>query len=164
MDAIRWLEQKAAGFGALTEPERSAPMHFSLLWSYFEAEALHTNGSSNAVAAWIRNLSAHGKLDTAAFSTALDYFKSRYFSAGSFTHHFDSLNLRANDSPELVRAVLSGNNPDPVDSVVALFIVIYRFRNNYFHGPKWAYNLQDQLSNFNVANDSLMIAMDMWRP
>lgn len=163
MDAIRWLE-KAAGFGALTEPERSAPMHFSLLWSFCEAEALHTNGSSNAVAAWIRDLSAHRNLDPAAFSPALDYFKSRYFSQGNFTHHFDSLNLRPNDSLDLVRAMLSGNNPDPVDSVVALFIVIYRFRSNYSHGPKWAYNLQDQLSNFNVANDSLMIAMDMWRP
>lgn len=163
MDTIRWLEQKAAGFGALTERERAAPMHFSLLWSYFEAEALHTNGSSNAVAAWIRNLNAQGRLNAAAFSAALDYFKNRYFSQGDFTHHFQSLNLRPNDSPDLVKAVLSGVNPDPVESVVVLFIVIYRFRNNYFHGPKWAYHLQDQLNNFNMANDSLMSAMDMWR-
>jgi hypothetical protein len=164
MDVIQWLEQKAAGFIALTEPERVAPMHFSLLWSYFEAEALHTNGSSNAIAAWVRDLNAQGTLNTAAFSAALGYFKNRYYSQGSFTHHFHSLNLRPSDSPDLVRAVLSGANLDPVDSVVVLFIVIYRFRNNYFHGPKWAYHLQDQLNNFSVANDSLMIAMDMWRP
>jgi len=164
MDAIQWLEQKAAGFSALTEPERAAPMHFSLLWSYFEAEALHTNGSSNAIATWVRDLNAQGRLNTAAFSAALDYFKNRYYSEGDFTHHFHSLNLRPGDSPDLVRAVLSGANLDPVDSVVVLFIIIYRFRNNYFHGPKWAYHLQDQLSNFSVANDSLMIAMDMWRP
>src|SRR5690606_37402507 len=104
-----------------------------------------------------------GKLDPAAFSQTLDYFKDRYFQGGHFTHHFDSLKLRGNDSPDLVRAVLSGNNVDPVDSVVVLFIIIYRFRNNYFHGPKWAYNLQGQLRNFTVASNSLMTAMDMSR-
>lgn len=164
MDAIRWLEQKAMGFSALTEPERTAPMHFSLLWSYFEAEALQENGSSSAVATWIRGLDAQGRLDPSAFSKALDYIKNRYYSQGDFTPHFHSLNFRTNDSPDLVKAVLSGTSPDPVDSVVVLFIIIYRFRNNYFHGPKWTYHLQDQLNNFNVANDSLMIAMDMWRP
>lgn len=139
-------------------------MHFSLMWSYFEAEALHTRGSSRAVAAWIRRLNAEGKLETAAFSNALNYFKNRYYSAGSFTRYFNSLNLRPCDNPELVRAVLSGDNTDPVDAVVVLFIVIYRFRNNYFHGSKWAYHLQGQIKNFRVASDSLMAAMDMWRP
>lgn len=163
MDAIQWLERNAMGFAALQPSERTAPMHFSLLWSYFEAEALNANGSSNAVAAWVRNLHEQGKLDSAAFSPALDYFKDRYFQGGHFTNYFDGLHLRANDSPDLVRAVLSGNNLDPVDSVVVLFIIIYRFRNNYFHGLKWAYNLQVQLRNFTVANDSLIAVMDMWR-
>lgn len=163
MDAIRWLEKNAMGFAELQPQERTAPMHFSLLWSYFEAEALHANGSSDRVTTWVRDLHTQGKLNPTMFSSALDYFKDRYFQDGHFTHHFDGLQLRANDSPELVRAVLSGFNPDPVDSVVALFIIIYRFRNNYFHGPKWAYNLQGQLLNFTFANNSIMAAMDMWR-
>lgn len=163
MDAIQWLEANATGFVALRPDERAAPMHFSLLWSYFEAEALRTNGSSNSVSAWVRDLNTRGKLNPTAFSPALDYFKDRYYQGGQFTHHFRALRLRANDSPDLVRAVLSGNNLDPVDSVVALFIIIYRFRNNYFHGPKWAYNLQGQLRNFTAANSSLMAAMDMER-
>jgi hypothetical protein len=163
MDIIQWLERNAVGFAALDQPERDAPMHFSLLWSYFEAEALHANGSSNAVANWIRSLHQVGKLDPREFSQAIDYFKNRYFQGGHFTHHFDRLNLRANDEPNLVKAVLSGNNLDPVESIVVLFIVIYRFRNNYFHGPKWAYSLQDQLGNFTFASNSLVAAMDMWR-
>lgn len=163
MDVIEWLEANADGFASLEPPERAAPMHFSLLWSYFEAHALHATGSAHAVATWIRALHQQHKLAPATFSAALDYFKDRYFQGDSFTHHFDSLLLRENDSPELVRAVLSGNNRDPVDSVVALFIIIYRFRNNYFHGPKWAYNLRGQLRNFTAANDSLMAALDAWR-
>jgi hypothetical protein len=163
MDAIQWLERNAPGFDALSHAERAAPMHFSVLWSFFEAEALHTNGSVGAIEAWIRELHRDGRLNAAAFTRALDYFKNRYFAQGQFTHHFDSLNLRPSDRPYLVAAVLSNANQDPVDSVIALLIVIYRFRNNYFHGPKWAYQLRDQLFNFTAANDSLMIAMDQWR-
>lgn len=161
MNAIQWLEQNAKDFAALTEQERSALMHFSLLWSYFEAEALRTDGSSDAIAAWIRDLSGRG--DLAKFSPMLEYFKKRYFAGGEFTHHFYSLNLRNNDNPTLVKAVLSDKDTDPVNSTIALFITIYRFRNNYFHGPKWAYALRDQLNNFNAANCSIMLAMDIWR-
>ncbi len=138
-------------------------MHFSLLWSYFEAEALGTNGSANAIETWVRDLDRRGKLNPTCFGPALAYFRDRYFSHSRFTHNFRSLNLRNNDNPGLVRNVISGQNVDPVDGVVTLFIVIYRFRNNYFHGPKWAYRLQDQLSNFTVANESIMAVIDMSR-
>ena len=138
-------------------------MHFSLLWSFFEAEALGANGSANAIETWLRDLSRQGKLNAAAFTPALIYFKGRYFSSGQLTHNFRSLNLRNNDNPTLVTTVVSGQNLDPTDGVVALFIIIYRFRNNYFHGPKWAYHLQDQLANFTTANDSIMAVIDMSR-
>ncbi|CCE97846.1 Hypothetical protein SFHH103_03354 [Sinorhizobium fredii HH103] len=35
-------------------------------------------------------------------------------------------------------------------------MIVWRFRNNLFHGEKWAYQLQDQLSNFTNANAVLM--------
>ena len=138
-------------------------MHFSLLWSYFEAEALHANGSSNAIRLWVQDLHDRGKLDPDAFSSAINYLKDRYFKNGQFTDHFNNLNLRNNDGRDMIKAVLSGNNPDLVDSVASLFIIIYRFRNNYFHGSKWVYNLRGQGPNFTMANDSIMTAMDMWR-
>lgn len=164
MDAIQWLESNARGFADLTVPERSAPMHFSLLWSYFEANALNTSGSARAIITWAQKLHSEGKLDAATFAQAIEYIKSRYFQGGEFTHHFHSLNLKSNDRPDLVRAVLSGVTEDPVDSVAALFIVIYRFRNNYFHGSKWSYSMREQFDNFTVANNSLMDAMNAYLP
>lgn len=163
MNTIQWLEINAAGFAELSQEERSAPMHFSLLWSYFEAEALGTNGSSNRIETWLRSLYDCGKLDTERFACALTYFKERYFCNGQFTQSFHSLGLRENDKLDLVTNVISGRNVVPIDGVVALFIVIYRFRNNYFHGPKWAYHLQDQLTNFKSANESIMTIIDMSR-
>lgn len=161
MGTIEWLEAHAPGFADLSQEERAAPMHFALLWSHFEATALNTDGSVAAIENWIRRLAAQGRLRPAVFDPFLAYFKQRYFAAGQFTHNFDSLNLRRPDRRPLVEAVLSGRNTDPVDSVVVLFIVVYRFRNNCFHGAKWAYQLKDQLQNFTAANSALMSVLEM---
>lgn len=161
MSVIKWLEVHAPGFADLSLDERAAPMHFALLWSHFEATALNTDGSVAAIEDFIRELAAQGRLRPAAFDPFLAYFKQRYFAGGQFTHNFDSLNLRPHDRRTLVEAVLSGQNTDHVDSVVAIFIVVYRFRNNYFHGAKWAYQLKDQLQNFTVANSAIMSVLEM---
>jgi len=56
--------------------------------------------------------------------------------------------LRDNDNPALVRAVLTGDDTGSVSQLIACLTIIYRFRNNFFHGIKWAYSLRDQLGNF----------------
>jgi hypothetical protein len=78
---------------------------------------------------------------------------------GKETPHFESLRLRPRDEPELVLAVLNRTNEDIVDKVFALFMVVYRLRNNLFHGYKWAYRLRDQKSNFENASRVLMVAL-----
>lgn len=49
MNVAAWLHQNAPGFRDLSGEERNAIMHFSLLWSLFEADALKTNGNVNAI-------------------------------------------------------------------------------------------------------------------
>lgn len=93
------------------------------------------------------------------FATELQFFRSRYFESGEPTSHFPGLNLRKNDHPSMVRAVLDGTNQNPEDCVAAVLIVIYRLRNNLFHGAKWGNGLADQLDNFTHANTALMSAL-----
>lgn len=108
MNPIDWLCAKAPGFDDLSENERAAIMHFSLLWSFFEAEALHTNASAKSILALVHGWASNGRLNIAPFATSLAYFRDRYFNQGTFTEHFRGLNLRRNDSPDLVRAVTQG--------------------------------------------------------
>jgi hypothetical protein len=135
-------------------------MHFSLLWSFFEANALNTHGSSNRILALVHEWSSSGRLHPELFTKSLTNFRNRYFENGEFTHYFEGLHLRRNDSPELVRAVLSGENNDAADCVAAVLIIVFRFRNNLFHGTKWLYEIRGQLDNFNNANAILMAAME----
>lgn len=160
MKPIDWLCAKAPGFSDLSEDERAAIMHFSLLWSFFEAEALHTNASAKSILALVHEWASNGRLNKALFAPSLTYFCTRYFDQGSLTKHFGGLNLRRNDGPELVGAVLKGENKNDADNVAALLIVVFRLRNNLFHGVKWAYGIRGQLDNFTNANTALMAALE----
>lgn len=161
MNPIDWLCAKAPGFNELPEEDRQAIMHFSLLWSFFEAEALKTNASAAAILAVVHEWADQGRLNVAAFAESLDYFKARYFKNGTATQNFQGLSLRKNDNPSLLEAVLRGENTNPADSVSALLIIVYRLRNNLFHGVKWAYGIRGQLGNFTHANTALMSALEI---
>lgn len=162
MTPIEWLETYAPGFKDLHEPEREAIEHFSLLWSLFEASVLERSASSRAIRDVAR--SWQGRLDIEAFRPHLDYFRHRYFQDESPTHHFNGpngLNLRKSDEPQLVEGVLIGGIDDAPRVVAALLVIVYRLRNNLFHGMKWAYGLADQLENFQNANALLMLSLEV---
>jgi len=161
MNPILWLEQNAPGFDMLPQQDRDAISHFALLWSFFEARALTARGSAHAILALTHEWLALGRLTMEPFSESLQYFKERYYANGAETEYLSGLNLRPNDCRDLVYAVLKGENTDPADCVAALLIVIYRLRNNLFHGAKWAYGIQGQLTNFTHANTTLMNALSI---
>jgi hypothetical protein len=47
---------------------------------------------------------------------------------------------------------MKGEAADLSEVAAALLIIVYRLRNNLFHGVKWAYEIQGQLENFNHGN------------
>ncbi len=161
MKPIDWLCAHAPGFKELSNEEREAIVHFSLLWSFFEAETLGTNASANAILALTQNWSSQGQLKLEPFENSLAHFRKRYFENGAPTEHLHGLSLRKNDNPGLVNSMLKGEAMSPSDTVAALLIVVYRLRNNLFHGAKWAYGIRGQLGNFTCANAALMAALEI---
>ncbi len=161
MNALEWLEAKASGFSRLAKEEVAEIMHFSLLWSLFENKALKKNGSANHILSVVHKWDAQNKLEFSRFEEALNYFKWRYSQDDEqSTNQFKALFSGRNDNRELVKAVLSGEKDDPADKVSALLIIVYRLRNNLFHGTKWDYELKNQKENFKYANLALMRALE----
>jgi hypothetical protein len=157
---MQWLLARAPGFSDLTAEERSAIIDFSLLWSLFEARILNNAGSANRISRVVASWHEGGTLQAEAYEPQFEYFRHRYFANGNFTYHFENLHLRPNDHTLLVRSVLDGSNSDPPSRVATVFIVIFRYRNNLFHGTKWQYALAGQLENFANANAALMTALE----
>lgn len=160
MDARAWLIDKVPGFQQLSSEEKAAIADFVLLWSLLEARILNTNGSAATICAAVEGWRDAGTLDPAPFDDAFAYFRDRYFKAGQFTYHFDHLHLRAADREPLVRAVIAGADNDPANRLIAILIIVFRYRNNLFHGLKWQHQLQGQFDNFTTANKVLMRVLD----
>lgn len=163
MTTTKWLEQHAPGFQALSPEAREAIMHFSFLWSLFESEALNRRGGANVLAAVARRWVDAGLLNADSFGPQLAYFRSRYYSDGEFTHHFPYLNLPESNHQDMVRRVLMNQAAECSEIAAALLLIVYRFRNNLFHGEKWLYQIQGRLENFNHANAILMQAIELHR-
>lgn len=163
MKPFDWLCVNAPGFDRLSEDERTGILYFSLLWSLFEARELDTDATANRIVSLAHTWTDEGLLEPKAFATELAYFIDRYCKAGRFTEHFSGLNLRPNDNPQLVEAVLKGEDTNDTDQIASLFIIIFRLRNNLFHGVKWSYEIRGQLDNFTNANSALMTAMGIKR-
>ena len=161
MSWIEWLEQKVHGFANLTNEERNLIMEFSLLWSLFEAQALESSGSAKAIVDAAQKWAGKGLLAKDTFASELAYFQNRYYANRAPTHRFGHLHLRENDRVDLVEAVLIGDKADPADVAAALLIIVYRFRNNFFHWLKWAYDFREQRDNFLHANAILVRAIDL---
>ena len=61
----------------------------------------------------------------------------------------------------MVINVLRGIETDLGNILAVLLIIVYRYRNNFFHGIKWAYNFRDQLDNFTNANRLLSMLIKL---
>lgn len=153
---IEWLRVNARGFKNLTDKEVSAISDFLFLWSLFEARVLNNEGSTSTICDAVDAWQNAGILDAQLLDPELTYFRQRYFANGAVTGHFEHLHLRRNDQEELIRAVIDGTRGNPRDRFAAVLIIIFRYRNNLFHGVKWRYDLADQLGNFTTANAALM--------
>jgi hypothetical protein len=157
-----WLEAHAPGYDALTADERKAIKDFALLWSLFEAYALDEKGSANKIISTVATIEASGRLNIAPFAAQIAYFFHRYHDGVDFTEHYGHLNIRKNDNPTLIKQVLRMQVTDDRNVLSVLLIIIYRLRNNLFHGPKWGYGIAGQLDNFRNANAALMTYLERY--
>lgn len=152
----QWLMERVPSFRELPAQDRGEIVAFAFLWSLFEARIMDNSATAQTIRLKVDEWQAEGTLEADQYDPDLSYFCNRYFADGSPTHHFGNLHLRARDHPGLVRQVIEGANTDPRDRLLALLMIVWRIRNNLFHGEKWAYGLRDQSGNFHHANAVLM--------
>jgi len=160
-----WLNANTEGYAHLTPEERQAIHEFSLLWSFFEARVMANNASIRDFRARVTQAANHGDgLDVAPFQEALAFFTARYRDSGGFNHRFQALRFHPgpNGGRAEVEAVLSEAQTGSAETLLALLIIVYRLRNNLFHGEKWSYYFKDQLGNFTHASAILMRTVELF--
>lgn len=160
----KWLVDSFPEFDELSEKEIEEIKTFSIMWSLFEGRYLDSSANADSIERFIISLDEMNKLEIKDISGYLDYFSDRYIKDGETNNKFDNLHLRQNDKPTLVRNVLLRETNNTSKIVTALLIIVYRYRNNFFHGIKWEYGFEDQLDNFRQSNNLLKFIMDISLP
>jgi hypothetical protein len=162
MEPVEWLRLTVPGFDELSEEERAAIRDFAMLWSLFEGAVLDARGNAGALVAIVNRLHERDAVNLATLDAAVAHFRGRYYANGGFTFAFDQhLHFRNNDHRPLAEAFVSGATNDPPEMLQGLLIIVYRLRNNLFHGVKWTYRIQGQFENFRHANAILMATIHM---
>jgi hypothetical protein len=141
-----WINNR---FGTdFTENDLLNIKDFSLIWNVFENVVCNNNCSVARLAERLHPI----QFEIDEFTGSLEYFKDRYVTTGAVNGRFEYLNFRNKDRRKLVEDVLLGNNHEISSIVLALSIIVYRFRNNLFHGLKEIQFIDQQQTNFENAN------------
>ncbi len=146
---IEWINDR---FGTnYTEVELTNIKDFALLWNIFENLVCGNNCNVNHLDQRLNPV----EFDIADFQENFDYFKDRYTSNGTTNERFEHLNFRNGNRKDFVANVLLENDNVTPDIVLALTIIVYRYRNNLFHGLKDFMQIDQQEENFRNANQIL---------
>lgn len=160
-DVLFWLNAHEPGARNLSEGEITSVIHFALLRSLFEAHVCGKSASAPCFRKRVQEWSDAGVLRLKPFHLYLKYFQNRYLTDGEVNDRFARLRLRNKADREEVVAVLKGENGSPGDIMMTVLFIVYRYRNNLFHGEKWVYALAEQADNFDIANRVLADALEM---
>ncbi len=127
--------------------------NFLILWNIFEAKWFKCNFGRNK--SNIQNI----HLASDIVNQTLQYLQRRYITNGSINERFMKLRLGNNDMTS-VQCVLLGRTNNSCDIIKAIIMIIYRYRNNLFHGEKDIASLPIQKDNFIYANKFLIACLE----
>jgi hypothetical protein len=149
-DAEAWIKANCRDARHLKPETLQVVSNFTLMWNYFENLTCGTRADMAKFERVAATVAARGDVP-AAMALALEYWGNRYYGLHGFNALFDGLQFRAGDRRQHVEAVLSGNLNDVKDRVLGAIIIVYRLRNNLFHGLKEISTLDEQAANLDTA-------------
>lgn len=146
---IEWINNR---FGTeFNENDLKNIKDFSLLWNIFENLVCNRNCSIQRMEESLNQI----EFQLVNFENSLAYLKERYTTDNNTNERFEHLRITPIARKEFVKQVLLENDKNTSNIILALAIIVYRYRNNLFHGEKNFMLLNEQDENFRVANQIL---------
>lgn len=147
-DMDKWLGEIRPEYQMLSTNEKEVIADFFFLWPLFEGRCLDKNANFVSIKKFVDSHDQEELLGVA--NDVFDYFANRYVRNGEKTEHYDPLILEKSErrAKEAIDRALFGNENDRKAKLLASLLIIFRYRNNLFHGEKWAYNFLEQEENF----------------
>ena len=157
-NAAQWFSDNTAGGSRLTPETQHSIADFTTMWNFFEGNLCRKEGNISAFER-VADLYRPSADQHQEVCGCVAFWRSRYTNEEGILPRFDRLEFRARDRRVLVESVLLGQNDEPHDVLLATLIIIYRLRNNLFHGLKSLDTLNDQVENLRTATYCLSIVL-----
>lgn len=156
-DATQWITENMLGGTELRPEATSAVANFTMMWNLFEGVVCGNHANVREFERLAARLAEAplDAVDLGALENSLAFWSFRYRNPDGFSSRFDGLNFRPNDRREVVEEVLLGQRSGLNDKLLSLMVIVYRLRNNLFHGLKTIDMLNDQIQNLNTASQCL---------
>lgn len=150
-DIQEWLSNNIESMTTFTNEMYLSISDFSVMWAMFEGTQLKNLASDEPVVDELEKISQRVSNRISDINYALEYWSKRYIdSKGKPTDKFVKLGFKHAPHSELVIGVLKGEEKEPQQVINALLLIVYRLRNNLFHGEKDMTKINGQVDNLTV--------------
>lgn len=148
-----WLSDKLENTQLDDGDTYTAIADFCVMWAVFEGTELADADSAADELAYVACRLVKNNID---FSESLGFWSNRYIDEDKTNTSFDKLGFTHKPHIKLVSDVLLGNQTDELKVVHAILLIVYRLRNNLFHGNKDITRIHNQVTNLNMASKTLI--------
>lgn len=148
-ETLQWINEKF--HSNLTNDDLNSVNDFLLLWSIFEKQACNNQGNIDCILRFVEN--NYERMDYDVINPIFHYFSNRYIQNGQITHRFQYLRLPNDRLHDFVSGTLMSQESTNLDKLKACLLIVFRFRNNLFHGEKNILTINNQIDNFSNSNE-----------
>jgi len=147
-----WICQNIANGAEITNNVYEAIADFCVMWAIFEGTELH---DVDVAVDELEQIAKRVSDKVQGTENNLRFWKERYITEGQINTKFGYLRFSHEPHKNLVSQVLLGIETDKEKTIHALLLIVYRLRNNLFHGAKDVTAIKHQISNLEQAADFL---------
>ena len=125
---------------------------FAVIWNILEKKKMRNHASIFDVSDFIDGL------QNINVTEIFEYFKNRYTNNHNHLNLFETLWWRRSKRTQKdeTHRILILENPIDKDKIKAVLYIIFRLRNNLFHGEKSILTIDQQRETFNLVNSFLL--------
>lgn len=156
---IDWLK-KYKSYGEFSLAKISSILIFSYIWNLFEKDVCNKNAQIRNVSQYIDPLVYIDKRSE-VIDDLWSYFKNRYTDKSNVSDKFESFVFNDDCIKEKVKESLLNNCATTTEKMETMLRIVFRLRNNLFHGEKDITKLYEQNELFYKANHLLTIVLDL---
>ena len=128
---------------------------FAVIWNIFEKKKMGNHASIFDVSDFVERLPS---IDNININEIFEYFKNRYTNNPNYANLFEALRWRdkEKDKKDETHRILLDKDSIDKDKIKAVLYIIFRLRNNLFHGKKSILTIDQQRETFKLANSFLL--------